>query len=182
MVTEMDKLERAREYLEKLAEGTDPLTGQELPQDTVLNNLRLSRCFFYVAGVLGKVIANGGNIGRAAGGQIPFYITEAELAKVSISDTLVPVSIFVKAANEAVSLPARKKLSVLSVTNWLMKEGYLKTVEAEGSHKRTLTDKSESIGMSCELREGARGTYEIMLYDTQAQRFLLDNIKHIING
>lgn len=57
---EMDKLKRARMYMEKLAEGIDPITDMELPSDTVLNNVRLSRCFCYVAGVLGKLIDAGG--------------------------------------------------------------------------------------------------------------------------
>ncbi len=182
MITEMDKLQRAKEYLEKLAQGIDPFTDEELAQDTVLNNVRLSRCFFYVADVLRQVIANGGHISGAAGGQ-PFFITNEELARVEISETPIPVSVFVKAVNEAAFEPPRKKLSVLSVTNWLVKEGYLKSLETEpGSHKRVLTETSASIGMSCEQREGARGAYEIMLYDKNAQRFLLDNIKNIINA
>ncbi len=46
MVTELDKLQRAKEYLGSLAQGLDPFTGEELAKDTVLNNVRLSRCFF----------------------------------------------------------------------------------------------------------------------------------------
>lgn len=183
MVTELDKLQRAKEYLEKLAEGFDPFTGEELAQDTVLNNVRLSRCFFYVADVLRQVIANGGSVGKAAANQTPFYITGEELARVNISDTPISVSVFVKAVNDAANVPARKKLSVLSVSNWLMKEGYLKMQEIEeGIHKRTLTEKSAGVGMSSELREGARGKYDIILYDKNAQRFLIDNIKDIIKG
>jgi hypothetical protein len=49
MITELDKQKRAKEYLDKLAEGIDPLTHEPLPQDTVLNNVRLARCFFYVS-------------------------------------------------------------------------------------------------------------------------------------
>lgn len=59
MITELDKLNRAKEYLDKLAEGQDPFTGEELFNDKVLNNVRLSRCFFYVSGVLSPIIANG---------------------------------------------------------------------------------------------------------------------------
>ena len=59
-MTELEKLERARMYLDKLANGIDPLTDQELPDDTMLNNVRLARCFFYAADVLRRVIENGG--------------------------------------------------------------------------------------------------------------------------
>ena len=57
---EMERLKRARMYMEKLAEGIDPITDMELPSDTVLNNVRLSRCFTYVAGVLGRLVDVGG--------------------------------------------------------------------------------------------------------------------------
>lgn len=181
MVTELDKLNRAKEYLDNLAEGLNPITGEELTQDTVLNNVRLSRCFFYVSGVLRQVIANNGRIGRPEVSNTPFYITDEELARVSVSDTPVSVSVFVKAVNDAACDPARKKLSVITVTNWLVKEGYLTAQETEtGKHRKVLTDKSALIGMSSEMRENARGTFEIMLYDKNAQRFLIDNIQNML--
>jgi hypothetical protein len=183
MVTEMDKLQRAKEYVEKLAKGIDPFTDNELGQDTILSNERLSRCFSYIAGVLRKVMDNGGIVGRGAGEQRPFFITGEELKHVKISEEAIPVSIIVKAVNDAASDPIRKKLSVITVTNWLVKEGYLIAQETEpGKHKKVLTDKSRSIGMSSEQREGSRGTYEIMLYDKNAQRFLLDNMKDILGA
>jgi hypothetical protein len=123
MITELDKLNRAKEYLDKLAEGTDPFTGEELPQDTILNNIRLSRCFFYVSGVLSQVIANSGRIGKPTENQTPFYITDEELSRIKISDSPVSITIFVKMVNDAVCEPDRKKLSVITVTSWLVKEG-----------------------------------------------------------
>ena len=59
MSTELEKLERAKLYIEQLANGIDPISGRELPEDSALNQVRLSRCFFYVAEVLGQVIGNG---------------------------------------------------------------------------------------------------------------------------
>ena len=47
-MTELEKLHKAKLYMDKLANGTDPITGADLPDDTALNNVRLSRCFFYV--------------------------------------------------------------------------------------------------------------------------------------
>ena len=65
-MTELEKMEHAKQYLDQLADGIDPLTGRELPDDTVLNQVRLSRCFFYVSDVLRRVIENGGKIQRKA--------------------------------------------------------------------------------------------------------------------
>ena len=62
-MTELETMQRAKMYLDKLVQGIDPITNQEVPEDSVLNNVRLARCFFYVSDVLGKVIDIGGVIG-----------------------------------------------------------------------------------------------------------------------
>ena len=59
-MTELETLERAKMYLEKLANGINPVDGIPVPDEDVINNVRLSRCFFYVADVLRQVIENGG--------------------------------------------------------------------------------------------------------------------------
>ena len=61
-MTELEIMQRAKMYMDKLAQGIDPISDQEMPEDSVLNNVRLARCFFYVSGILAQVIANGGKI------------------------------------------------------------------------------------------------------------------------
>ena len=63
MMTELETMQRAKIYLDKLARGVDPISNQEVPEDTVLNNVRICRCLHYVSGVLEQVIANGGVVG-----------------------------------------------------------------------------------------------------------------------
>ena len=48
-MTELETMQRAKMYLDKLAKGIDPITDQEVPEDSLLNNVRLARCFFYVS-------------------------------------------------------------------------------------------------------------------------------------
>lgn len=179
MVTEIDKLKRAKEYLQKLAEGIDPITDSELPDDTALNNVRLSRCFFYVAEVLQKVIDNGG---RISGWQKPFAVTADELKRVVLSDQPVSISVFVKAVNDAVGNDGMKKLTHTTLTKWLVDEGFLRVVKDDESktHKE-LTEKSAGIGMSSEVRDGQSGAYTIILYNRQAQQFLLDHSLSILS-
>lgn len=58
IITELDKIIRAKMYMDKLANGFDPITDTELPDDTMLNNIRLMRCF-YISDILKQVIENG---------------------------------------------------------------------------------------------------------------------------
>lgn len=177
MVTEIDKLKRAKDYMVKLADGVDPIDGEQLPDDTVLNNERLSRCFAYVAEVLQKVIDSGG---KGLGWQRPFYITPEEIKRVRLSDEPIPVSAFVQAVNDAVGDLGRKKLSHNVVTKWLAEQGYLQVVQDDDrkTHKE-LTQKSAKLGITSEQRTGQSGTYTAILYNRRAQQLLLDNLPSI---
>ena len=62
MPTELDTMKHAKEYIDKLANGIDPFTGKPVPDDDIVNNVKLSRCFFYISGILEKVIENGGEV------------------------------------------------------------------------------------------------------------------------
>jgi hypothetical protein len=129
---------------------------------------------------LRRTIDNNGIIGRH-GAQKPFYITPEELLRIGISEAPVPVSVFVKTVNDALGDLERKKLAATTITGWLVKEGYLKEQETEpGKHRKVPAEASASIGISSEQREGARGAYDIILYNKDAQRFLLDNLKNIL--
>lgn len=62
-MTDLEIMQRAKMYLDRLAQGIDPISGREMPEDTVLNQARLARCFSYVSGILQQVIDNGGTVG-----------------------------------------------------------------------------------------------------------------------
>ena len=55
-MTNLEIMQHAKEYLDKLARGIDPLTGCEVPEGEIINNVRISRCLFYVSDVLRQVI------------------------------------------------------------------------------------------------------------------------------
>ena len=74
-MTELETLERAKMYMEKLANGVNPIDGTMIPDEDVVNNVRLSRCFFYVADVLRQVIENGGAVSQKKSKKEPFEIS-----------------------------------------------------------------------------------------------------------
>ena len=44
-MTELEKIERAKMYMDKLANGINPIDDTMAPDDDLINNVRLSRCF-----------------------------------------------------------------------------------------------------------------------------------------
>jgi len=142
-MTELEKIKRAKMYIEKLANGIDPITDNELPDDTVLNNERLSRCFSYIADILRQVAENGG-IGYVA--KKPFEITEQQKRQILFSDAPIPISAVCDNISGSVDLAVYRRLSHNKVAEWLVEKGFLKEVAAEKGKRRTLTEKSSLIG------------------------------------
>ena len=55
-MTELEKIEYAKSFIDKLANGINPLDDTPIPDGDIANNVRLSRCFFYVSSILQKEI------------------------------------------------------------------------------------------------------------------------------
>ena len=64
MPTELDTMKHAKEYIDKLANGIGPFSDKPVPDGDIINNVKLSRCFFYISGILEKVIENGGEVAK----------------------------------------------------------------------------------------------------------------------
>ena len=179
-MTELETMQRAKMYLDKLAQGINPITDEEVPEDSVLNNVRLARCFFYVSGVLDQLIANGGKVNKSAKGD--FYITEEELRRVKPSQEPILISQFLELVMNAIGDTERKRLSHTTITNWLILKGFLQKQEGpDGKSKRLPTPAGEQLGLTVGTREGQYGTYQAVYYSQGAQQFLLDHLQDILH-
>lgn len=179
-MTELETMQRAKMYMDKLARGIDPITDQEIPADSVLNQVRLARCFYYVSDVLGKVIDNGGNVGAAPKPQ-PFAITPEQLSTVQLSCEPVRITQLVDIIAAAVNDPRMKKLSTTVITNWLLDKGFLeKQISPDGKSRRVPTSGGMAIGLSTEIRQGQYGEYQAVFYNMNAQRFVLDHLLEML--
>ena len=179
-MTELEIMQRAKMYMDKLARGIDPITDQEVSGDSVLNNVRLARCFSYVSGVLDQVIANGGEVGQPVR-NTEFSITPEQLAQVRIMDYPVRITEFADAVHQAVGDPRMKKPGVKKITDWLVKKGFMTQITGpDGKTHRIPTDRGLTMGMSTRLRQSRDGEYQAVYYDRNMQRFLLDNLGAIL--
>ena len=175
-MTELETMQRAKMYVDMLAQGIDPITNKEIPEDSTLNNVRLARCFFYVSDVLGQVIANGGVIGSKPKLQ-PFAVNTEQLANVQISQEPVRVTQLVEMISAVADNPQMKKLSTTVITNWLLEKGFLeKQIGLDGKSRRVPTQNGFMIGLSTETRQGQYGEYQAVFYNASAQQFILDNL------
>ena len=130
--------------------------------------------------ILEKVIANGGQVGGRVYVQ-GFSITPEQLSRVHISQAPVRITQLVEAINAAVDDPQVKKLSVTTITNWLLAKGFLEKQQSpNGKTGRVPTENGIQIGLSTQIRQGEYGEYQAVYYNAQAQQFILDNLTAIL--
>lgn len=100
-MTETELMQRAKTYIDKLANGINPLDDTVIDDSDVINNVRLSRCLFYVSDVLRQVIENGGSVRTKTSKpkKTAFTISFEDAQKFEFSDVPISVSEIAKRIN-----------------------------------------------------------------------------------
>ena len=122
-MTELETMQRAKMYLDKLARGIDPITDREVPEDTVLNHVRICRCLHYVSGVLEQVIANGGTVGKREG--TPFVIDRSKMGRIRLTQNPVSLTEFTGNIVACMDDPNMKRPNPKAITGWLTQRGLM---------------------------------------------------------
>lgn len=183
-MTELEKIEYTKAFIDKLANGINPLDDTPIPDGDIANHVRLSRCFFYVSDILRRVIENGGITApeiRVSRQKKPekqdFTLSEEVRATLQASDDPVSVSEIAKQLNDLIDQETMKKISAAKINQWLLEQGFLKTIKlANNKQRRTPTQKGSEIGIFTEERNGQYGKYIAVLFSSSAQQFVYDHI------
>lgn len=181
-MTELEKIAYAKSFIDKLANGVNPIDDQPVADYDVVNNVRLTRCFFYVSDILRQVIENGGVTPPKKKAKRTFYITQEQLSKYPYSEKPISISEIAKRVNGLVDTEQMKQLSYKQITSWLLSINALaeKTDLNRKSPKRP-TETGRQLGISIETRNGMNGEYSVVVYNKEAQTFIINNIDAIIS-
>lgn len=184
-MTELEIMQRAKQYIDALANGFDPLTGQRVREDDVINQVRISRCLFYVSGVLQRVIDNGGEVKRVRvprAKKQPFSVTPAQTAQLTPSPTAISTSRIVGMLNGLIDTEQMQKLKRSELIGWLLSVGLLQGTETPGGKTRKVpTQNGEMLGMKDAVFVNEQGIpVHDTVYDQNAQQFIFDNMESVI--
>ena len=181
-MTELEKIAYAKTYIEKLANGINPLTNQAIPDDEVINNVRISRCLFFVSDILRQVMESKEiSQPKIKPVKVPFQLDWEARGKFEYSEIPIPISEIARRINTLIQDEDMKKLSYKHIADWLIQAGFLKLVTGDdGKTVRRPTDSGIDIGISTEQRESSKGPYMVVVYNQAAQEFILDNLDAII--
>ena len=174
-----EKIVTAKVWIEKLANGINPLNDELVKEDDIINNVHISRCLFYVAELLSDVKA--GTTAEKKSRK-KFFLSAKDAANISISKPN-GIANFVKLVNGYIP-DDMKALSAVQVIKWLRHEGLMQEVQKEDGHKTNLpTEKGNSLGINIEIQRNPDGlNYQRVVYSVNAQRFLLNNIESIVTS
>ncbi len=100
-MTEYEKIAYAKSFIDKLANGVNPLDDTPIPDDDIVNNVRLSRCFFYVSSILQREIERERKklSKEMRGDRLPFSITSEQLEGFEYSQAPISVSAMAQKIN-----------------------------------------------------------------------------------
>ena len=183
-MTELEAMMRAKQYIESLANGKNPLTGQNVNDDDIINNIRISRCLFYVSGVLQKVIDNGGEVQKAKSKKSQreeFNLTDEQKSNLKPDKFSLSSSKITALINDQIDTEKMKKLKVTTLNSWLVSIGLLTEVTTPiGKTRRVPTTDGEMLGLSETQFSDSRGSHKYVIYNPNAQQFIFDNIDSVI--
>lgn len=185
-MTEIEKIERAKTYMEKLANGINPIDNTVAPDEDIINNVRLSRCFFFVSDVLRQVIENGGTKpvdDSKKSKKLPLLIPFEKRSQFEYSEKPIPASEIARRINMLADTENMKRLTYSAIVTWLTEIGMMESVSTlDGKHTKRPTQIGRDGGISVEERTGRNGPYQVVVYNSEAQQFIMDNLDALLDA
>ena len=112
----------------------------------------------------------------------PFSMTSQMLSDYVPAETPLSLNEFVKILNN-LKEDNMKKLKYRTVINFLINEKLLETyINSKGLERKRPTELGLSVGIFTEERNGSNGIYTVILYNQEAQKFLIDSMEVILTG
>ena len=182
-MTELETIARAKMYIDKLANGINPLDDTAVAENDIVNNVRISRCLFFVSDTLRRVLENGGVGVTSRVKKNKFKITAEELEKFAFSDRPITISEITKRINDIADTENSKKLSHNTITSWLSEIGMLnEMINTEGKKRKRPTAEGAELGIFVKEVTSQNGTFNVVFYNKSAQKFIVDNIPSVIEN
>ena len=186
-MTELEKIEYAKTYIDCLADGINPLDGSPIPDGDLACNVRVSRCFFYVSSILQREIERERKKAEKENKpkRLPFSISPERLLQFEYSEKPIPVTEIARRLSRLAAedgegakvarFPYRKILYFLravGMIEWRIWEN--------GKYKRFPTAEGEAMGLVSMIWQNYGRKTPVIYFTEAAQRFILDNLDAVM--
>ena len=178
---EKEKIMIAQEWVRKLANGINPLNGNAVEDNDIVNNVHISRCLFYVAEVLGKYVErrprHTSNAISDSLRTIPFASSAVQKEKYNYVEAISVTSFareIGKLVPENMQVPSNKIFM-----QWLVQKGLLLEAGENGRKWKIASEKGNEIGIHSEDQERDGKVIHLTFYNREAQKYLLEHLDEI---
>ena len=166
---QIDVLNRAKDYLEKLRDGTDPISGQVLPDFSAAQERDLWELFSHCVQNLNTIISYDGLVERP-----PFSITPQQQERLKAANGTVEMQDLIKRINWEIDLSQRRGLNRVSLFGWLTDLGCLQPTG--NAQEYVVTGMGQTVGIgNVESFEGKRR----VVFRPEGQKFVLERLQEL---
>lgn len=177
---EQMKLDVAIKYVERIAEGHNPVNNMPLENEDVLNNPNIIRCMYFIKDVLEEVRRNDGIVGGKSSKEptLPFPTEILDNFTYSEDKSITHV---LNQIYEPIADMNVKKVSVTKVTATLKEEGYLldEPNPETGKTRKVPSIKGRELGIYIVEREYNGRMYQSVTYNRNAQEYVVNLIRRL---
>ncbi len=173
----IEQLKRAKIFMDKLADGINPVTNTDVDADT-LRNAQIIDCFKYVSNVLDEDIKH--NAQRRKYGKKAVYITQDQISKLQIVEKC-KVSDIAKEINKVIEENETRCFQSVWISDWLVANGYL---YKNTNGIRVASEEGEKIGITSQLikrqRDDNKQDFYVNYYNSNAQKIIFQHLDDIL--
>lgn len=179
-MTQLEIIERAKMYLEKLSQGINPLDDSLIAAEDLLHNPRISKCLSFTADVLEDILRNGGITPMEKLEKAPLFIPPEILRQYPFSDYPISISEVVRRINSLINVVRMVPLRYTIVSQFLEEQGLLMlAVLPDGKKARRPTELGLSMGIIAAERGEGSHSYVAVQFDRRAQEYILEHFEEI---
>lgn len=177
---DINKLEKAIIYVDRIANGYNPVNNSLIANDSVLNDPNVIRCMYFIKDILIDVRKNDGVIGKKNNStKIPFDVNLLDKF-VYIEDK--SITNVIRQINESIDESNMKKIKSKVIVEWLKENDYItnKKIDEIGLTGYVVTEKGRKNGIYNEIRSFNGREYIATIYNKQAQEFIVSVLRDYI--
>jgi hypothetical protein len=179
MIQEREKIAKAREMVQKMAGGMNPLDGQPLEDSCFLHDPRMVRCLHFIQEVLRQALEGPPRTGPRK--PSVFAISGEEKKRIQLPKGKIGINEFARCINEVIDTGKSRKLTGIEINRQLKKMGVLgEQVLADGKTRTIVRAESSGYGIETEKRNQNGNEYEMVLFNDEGKKYLLENIETIM--
>jgi len=174
MNIDFEKLNDVIWLLNTMASGTDPLTGELAETDCFLRDAGIQSDIKYASEMLGQLLMKD----AARKSKKEFFVTQEQMSKLSVYDEYMTLNDMCTQINSILAEEGTGKVVAAWINEWLIRQDI---VEVRGKYKYP-SEKGTELGIISDKRQSPNiGEYFVNMYNSQAQRFVYDNIDKILS-